>query len=96
MKLISTDGVFSMDGIIAQLDKIHELAAKYNAIVHFDDCHATGFLGPQGRGSYAHHGVKVDFVTGLWSHAMVSSGALPVFVVARRTRGWLSTAVLSR
>ena len=52
VKLISTDGVFSMDGIIAQLDKIHELAAKYNAIVHFDDCHATGFLGEKGRGTH--------------------------------------------
>ena len=57
VKLISTDGVFSMDGIIAQLDKIHELAAKYNAIVHFDDCHATGFLGEKGRGTHEYRGL---------------------------------------
>ena len=49
-KLITTDGVFSMDGIIGQLDQVHALAEKYNAIVHFDDCHSTGFLGERGRG----------------------------------------------
>ena len=50
-KLITTDGVFSMDGHIAQLDKICDLAEKYGALVHFDDCHATGFLGETGRGT---------------------------------------------
>ncbi len=50
-KMITTDGVFSMDGVIAQLEGIHELAIKYDALVHFDDCHATGFLGPRGRGA---------------------------------------------
>ena len=66
VKLISTDGVFSMDGIIAQLDKIHELAAKYNAIVHFDDCHATGFLGEKGRGTHEYRGLfgHIDITTG--------------------------------
>ncbi|MEI6178739.1 MAG: aminotransferase class I/II-fold pyridoxal phosphate-dependent enzyme, partial [Verrucomicrobiota bacterium] len=51
-KLITTDGVFSMDGIIAQLDQVHALAAKYHAMVHFDDCHSTGFLGARGRGTH--------------------------------------------
>ena len=71
-KLISTDGVFSMDGIIAQLDKIHELAAKYNAIVHFDDCHATGFLGKTGRGTHEYCGLfgKIDITTGTLGKAL--------------------------
>ncbi|QQL44281.1 glycine C-acetyltransferase [Sulfuriroseicoccus oceanibius] len=59
-KLITTDGVFSMDGIIASLDKVHELARKYNAIVHFDDCHSTGFLGKTGRGTHEHCGIMGD------------------------------------
>ena len=54
--LISTDGVFSMDGIIAQLDKVMELAEKYGAFVHFDDCHSTGFLGKTGRGTHEYCG----------------------------------------
>ena len=72
VKLISTDGVFSMDGIIAQLDKIHELAAKYNAIVHFDDCHATGFLGKRGRGTHEYRGLfgKIDITTGTLGKAL--------------------------
>ena len=49
-KLITTDGVFSMDGYIAKLDEICDLADKYNALVHFDDAHATGYLGATGRG----------------------------------------------
>ena len=52
--LIATDGVFSMDGIIAQIDKICDLAEKYGALVMVDDCHATGFTGPNGRGSAEH------------------------------------------
>ena len=72
VKLISTDGVFSMDGIIAQLDKIHELAAKYNAIVHFDDCHATGFLGEKGRGTHEYRGLfgHIDITTGTLGKAL--------------------------
>jgi glycine C-acetyltransferase len=54
IKLITTDGVFSMDGIIASLDEVYALAEKYDAIVHFDDCHATGFLGSRGRGTHEH------------------------------------------
>ncbi|MGC4014179.1 MAG: glycine C-acetyltransferase [Luteolibacter sp.] len=71
-KLITTDGVFSMDGIIAQLDKVHELAAKYGAIVHFDDCHSTGFLGERGRGTHEHCGLfgKIDLTTGTLGKAL--------------------------
>ncbi len=71
-KLITTDGVFSMDGIIAQLDQVHALAAKYNAIVHFDDCHATGFLGENGRGTHEHCGLfgKIDLTTGTLGKAL--------------------------
>jgi len=50
-KLITSDGVFSMDGYIAKLDQICDLAEKYGALVHFDDCHATGFIGEQGQGN---------------------------------------------
>ena len=71
-KLITTDGVFSMDGIIAQLDKIYQLAEKYNAMVHFDDCHATGFLGARGRGTHEHCGLfgKIDLTTGTLGKAL--------------------------
>jgi glycine C-acetyltransferase len=71
-KLITTDGVFSMDGIIAQLDQVHALAAKYHAIVHFDDCHATGFLGARGRGTHEHCGLfgKIDLTTGTLGKAL--------------------------
>jgi glycine C-acetyltransferase len=71
-KLITTDGVFSMDGIIAQLDQVHALADKYNAIVHFDDCHSTGFLGAKGRGTHEHCGLfgKIDLTTGTLGKAL--------------------------
>ena len=71
-KLITTDGVFSMDGIIAQLDQIHALARKYDAIVHFDDCHATGFLGARGRGTHDHCGLigQIDLTTGTLGKAL--------------------------
>lgn len=71
-KLITTDGVFSMDGIVCQLDKVHQLAEKYNAIVHFDDCHATGFLGERGRGTHEHCGLfgKIDLTTGTLGKAL--------------------------
>ncbi len=71
-KLITTDGVFSMDGIIAQLDAIHALAERYGAIVHFDDCHATGFLGARGRGTHEHCGLfgKIDLTTGTLGKAL--------------------------
>jgi glycine C-acetyltransferase len=71
-KLITTDGVFSMDGIIASLDQVHALAEKYGAIVHFDDCHATGFLGARGRGTHEHCGLfgKIDLTTGTLGKAL--------------------------
>lgn len=71
-KLITTDGVFSMDGYIAQLDKICDLADKYDALVHFDDCHATGFVGKTGRGTHEHCNVmdRVDITTGTLGKAL--------------------------
>ena len=70
--LITTDGVFSMDGTIAQLDKICDLADKYDAMVHHDDCHATGFLGATGRGVHEYCGVmgRVDIITGTFGKAL--------------------------
>lgn len=71
-KLISTDGVFSMDGTIAQLDVICDLADKYGALVHFDDCHATGFLGETGRGTHQYRGCmdRIDITTGTLGKAL--------------------------
>ena len=70
--LITTDGVFSMDGTVAQLDKICDLADKYNAMVHHDDCHATGFIGTTGRGVHEYCGVmdRVDIITGTFGKAL--------------------------
>jgi glycine C-acetyltransferase len=79
--IIATDGAFSMDGYIAKLKDIRALADQYGALIMVDDCHATGFLGPQGRGSYAHHGVEVDFVTGTFGKAL--GGAMGGFICAR-------------
>jgi len=71
-RLIATDGAFSMDGYIAKLDEITALAEKYDALVMVDDSHATGFLGPTGRGSAEHHGVmdKVDIFTSTLGKAL--------------------------
>ena len=71
-KLITTDGVFSMDGFIAPLDEICALADKYGALVHIDECHATGFLGATGRGSAEVKGVmdRIDIFTGTLGKAM--------------------------
>ena len=71
-RLITTDGVFSMDGYIANLEVICFLAEKYNAIVHVDDSHATGFLGPNGKGSPDFHNVmdKVDIITSTFGKAL--------------------------
>ena len=70
--LIATDGVFSMDGIIAQVDKICDLADQYGAMVMVDDCHATGFVGRTGRGSAEHSGAfgRVDIITGTFGKAL--------------------------
>ena len=65
-KLISTDGVFSMNGYISRLDEICDLADKYDALVHFDDAHATGFIGKEGRGTHEYRDCvdRVDITTG--------------------------------
>ena len=70
--LITTDGVFSMDGTIAQLDKICDLGDKYDAMVHHDDCHAVGFMGKKGRGIHEYCGVmdRVDIITGTFGKAL--------------------------
>ena len=71
-KLITTDGVFSMDGYIAQLDRICDFADKYEAMVHFDDCHATGFIGDHGRGTHEYRNCmdRIDLVTGTLGKAL--------------------------
>lgn len=68
--LIATDGVFSMDGYLAKLPEIVALAEKYEALVMVDDCHSTGFMGPKGEGTPAHHGVDVDILTGTLGKAL--------------------------
>lgn len=68
--MIATDGVFSMDGYLANLPKIRELADMYDAIVMVDDCHATGFMGPIGAGTPDHFGVDVDILTGTLGKAL--------------------------
>jgi len=83
-RVIVTDGVFSMDGTIAQLDKICDLADKYNALVMVDECHATGFLGKTGRGTIEHREVlgRVDIITGTLGKAL--GGALGGFTTGRK------------
>jgi glycine C-acetyltransferase len=83
-KLIFTDGVFSMDGNIARLDKICELAEKYDAMVGIDECHATGFLGKTGRGTHEFRGVmgRIDIITGTFGKAL--GGASGGFTAARQ------------
>ncbi len=82
--LITTDGVFSMDGTIAKLDKICDLADKYDAMVHHDDCHAVGFMGKQGRGVHEYCGVmdRVDIITGTFGKAL--GGASGGYTAGRR------------
>ncbi|NNU16462.1 glycine C-acetyltransferase [Parvularcula sp. ZS-1/3] len=83
-KLVVTDGVFSMDGYIAQLDKVCALAEQYGALVMVDDCHATGFMGEGGRGTHEHCGVmgKVDILTGTLGKAL--GGGMGGFICARQ------------
>jgi len=83
-KLITTDGVFSMDGSIAKLDEICDLADQYDALVHFDDCHATGFIGKTGRGTHEYRGCmdRVDIITGTLGKAL--GGGSGGFTSARK------------
>ena len=82
--LITTDGVFSMDGTIAQLDKICDLADEFDAMVHHDDCHATGFMGKTGRGIHEYCNVidRVDIITSTFGKAL--GGATGGFTSGRR------------
>ena len=75
-RIIVTDGVFSMDGYIAQLDKICDLAEKYNALVMVDDCHSTGFVGKTGRGTHEHCDVigRIDIITSTLGKALGGVG----------------------
>lgn len=97
-KLITTDGVFSMDGTIARLDEICTLAEKYNALVHFDDCHATGFIGANGRGTHEYRNCmdRVDIITGTLGKALgggsggfTSARAEVVDLLRQRSRPYL-------
>lgn len=83
-RLIVTDGVFSMDGYVAQLDKICDLADKYDAIVMVDDCHAHGFIGKTGRGTPEYCGVmgRVDIITGTLGKAL--GGAMGGFTTGKK------------
>lgn len=103
-KLIVTDGVFSMDGVIADLKGITSLAEKYQALVMVDDCHATGFMGESGRGTHEHHGVmgKVDILTGTLGKALgggsggyVSGPAEIVALLRQRSRPYLFSNTLA-
>lgn len=96
--LIATDGVFSMDGYLANLPVITQLAEKYDALLMVDDCHATGFMGPSGQGTAAHFGVndKVDILTGTLGKTLGGAiggyiaGAQPVIDLLRqRARPYL-------
>ncbi|MEY3541693.1 MAG: hypothetical protein RLZZ204_505 [Bacteroidota bacterium] len=83
-KIVVTDGVFSMDGFVAQLDKIHELAVKYDALVMTDECHAAGFIGKTGRGVPELCGVhgEIDIVTGTLGKAL--GGAMGGYTTGRK------------
>ena len=83
-RIIVSDGSFSMDGTIAQLDKICDLADKHNAIVMIDECHSTGFLGKTGRGSHEYRGVmgRIDIITGTFGKAL--GGASGGFTTGRK------------
>lgn len=83
-RIIVTDGSFSMDGTIAQLDKIVELAEKYDAVIMIDECHSSGFLGRTGRGTHEYRGVmgKIDIITGTLGKAL--GGASGGFTSGRK------------
>ncbi len=103
-RLIATDGVFSMDGTIAQIDRIVELAQKYDAMIMMDDCHATGFLGAGGRGTHEHHNVvgKIDLLTGTLGKALggaaggyVSGHKILIDWLRQRSRPYLFSNTLA-
>jgi len=103
-RIIVTDGSFSMDGTIAQLDKIVELAEKYDAVILIDDCHSTGFLGKTGRGTHEYRGVmgKIDIITGTLGKALggasggFTSGKKEVIEMLRqRSRPYLFSNTLA-
>ncbi len=103
-RIIVTDGSFSMDGTIAQLDKICDLADKYNALVMIDECHSSGFLGKTGRGTHEHHNVmgRVDIITGTLGKALggasggFTSGPKAVISMLRqRSRPYLFSNTLA-
>ncbi len=83
-KLVFTDGVFSMDGTIAQLDRMRALCDAHGALLGIDECHASGFMGARGRGTHEHHGLfgRIDIVTGTFGKAL--GGASGGFIAARR------------
>ncbi|MFM6977004.1 MAG: glycine C-acetyltransferase [Sphingobacteriaceae bacterium] len=83
-RIIVTDGAFSMDGTVAQLDKICALAEKYQALVMIDECHCSGFMGRTGRGTHEHHGVmgQIDIITGTLGKAL--GGASGGFTSGRK------------
>jgi glycine C-acetyltransferase len=102
--LITTDGVFSMDGSIAHLDKICDLADRYDAMVHHDDCHAVGFMGKTGRGIHEYHNVmdRVDIITGTFGKALggasggYTSGRKEIIDILRqRSRPYLFSNTLA-
>ena len=104
VKIIVTDGVFSMDGTIAQLDKICELAEKYDAVVMTDECHSSGFIGKTGRGVHEYRGVmdKVDIITGTLGKALggasggFTSGKKEIIDILRqRSRPYLFSNTLA-
>lgn len=103
-KLITTDGVFSMDGSIAKLDEVCDVADEYNALVHFDDCHATGFLGPKGRGTHELCGVmdRIDLTTSTFGKALggasggyTSGRAELIAMLRQRSRPYLFSNTLA-
>lgn len=103
-RIVVTDGSFSMDGTIAQLDKIVELAEKYDAIVMIDECHSSGFLGKNGRGTHEYRGVmgKIDIITGTLGKALggasggFTSGRKEVIDILRqRSRPYLFSNTLA-
>ncbi len=101
IKIVATDGVFSMDGTIANLPEIRRLADEQGALVMVDDCHATGILGPQGRGTAAHHGVTVDILSGTLGKALggaaggyIAAGQPVIDLLRQRSRPYLFSNAL--